>query len=247
MQIEKSGISLWRQVGEALAADIESGAFATDERLPSSEALAERFSVNRHTILKAVSHLESQGLVRIERGRGAYAVVNPIELRLGARSWFEQNLRDLNRTPGRKLLGVEEIEAPPEVAAALKLPAGARVIFFTMLGEADGIPVNYNYNYFPLKKFPRLRQTLAAFEKGRSMENFSFGTLFKSAGIEDFRRKSIRIRSRPPRRDEARYLLTPANGHVLVTEVTQVDGRGRPIAYAETCYSAGRVTLLVDL
>ena len=65
--------------GSALAEDIASGALTTGERLPSSESLAARFSVNRHTVLKAISHLESEGLVRIERGRGAYAVVNPIE------------------------------------------------------------------------------------------------------------------------------------------------------------------------
>jgi GntR family transcriptional regulator, phosphonate transport system regulatory protein len=245
--MDKAGISLWRQVGETLASEIEKGVLATNQRLPSSEALAERFAVNRHTILKAVSHLESLGLVRIERGRGAYAVVNPIELRLGARSWFEQNLRESNRTPSRKLLGVEEIEAPDEVAAALKLTPGSRVVFFKLLGEADGFPLNYNYNYFPLKKFPKLKEILATFETGRSTENLSFAALFKSAGIEDFRRKTIRIRSRPPQREEARYLKTPANGHVLVTEVVQVDGKGRPIAFAETCYSAGRVTLLIDL
>jgi DNA-binding GntR family transcriptional regulator len=54
-------------------------------------------------------------------------------------------------------------------------------------------------------------------------------------------------RSLDPQRDEARYLKTPANGHVLVTEVVQVDGKGRPIAFAETCYSAGRVALRIDL
>jgi len=95
--------------GSALAEDIASGALTTGERLPSSESLAARFSVNRHTVLKAISHLESEGLVRIERGRGAYAVVNPIELRLGARSWFEQNLRDGNRTPSRTVIAIEKV------------------------------------------------------------------------------------------------------------------------------------------
>ncbi len=244
--MEKAGISLWRQVGEALATEIENGVLATDERLPSSEALASRFSVNRHTILKAISHLESIGLVRMERGRGTYAVVNPLELRLGARSWFEQNLRESHRTPSRKLLGVQEIRAPAEVATALKLPENAPVLFVTLLGEADGIPVNYNYNYFPMKRLPGIADVFESFMKTPT-ENFSFTEVFKSVGVTDFRRKTIRIRSRPPRREEAVRLMMPPSGHVLVTEVTQVDAKDRPIAYAETCYSAGRVTLVVDL
>lgn len=244
--MEKAGISLWRQVGEALAADIENGVLATDERLPSSEALAERFSVNRHTILKAISHLESIGLVRMERGRGTFAVVNPLELRLGARSWFEQNLRESHRTPSRKLIAVQEIKAPDDVAAALKIPQNANVLFVTLLGEADGFPVNYNYNYFPVKRLPGIKDVFAGLSKNPS-DNFSFTEVFKSVGVTDFRRKTIRIRSRPPRREEALRLKMPTTSHVLVTEVVQVDGKDRPIAYAETCYSAGRVTLLIDL
>ena len=47
--------------------------------------------------------------MRIERGGGAYAVVNPIELRLGARSWFEQNLRDGDRMPSRTVIAIEKV------------------------------------------------------------------------------------------------------------------------------------------
>lgn len=244
--MEKAGISLWRQVGEALAEDIASGTFATDERLPSSEALALRFGVNRHTVLKAISHLESEGFVRIERGRGAYAVVNPIELRLGARSWFEQNLRDGNLTPSRTVIAVQKVRASPEVAAALHIRSGAQVLFVTLRGEADGVPVNYNYNYFPLRRLPGLVEIFTSLGN-EPTEEFSFTKLFRAVGVTDFRRKTIRIRARPPSREEAVQLKMPLSGYVLITEVVQVDADDTPLVYAETCYSAGRVTLLVDV
>jgi GntR family phosphonate transport system transcriptional regulator len=244
--MEKTGISLWRQLGEVLAEEIESGVLSADERLPSSEALAARFSVNRHTVLKAISHLESEGLVRIERGRGAYAVVNPIELRLGARNWFEQNLHESNRTPSRTVISIQEIRARADVAAALQIKQRAPVLFVTLLGEADGFPINYNYNYFTLKRMPALKKVFEGFGSAPRAD-FSFTALFKAVGIKDFRRKTIRIQSRPPSREEAMHLKMPMSNYVLLTQVVQVDSSDVPVVYAETCYAAGRVTLRMDV
>lgn len=245
-RIERAGISLWRQVGDALAEDIASGAFAAGERLPSSESLAARFSVNRHTVLRAIAHLEAEGFLRIERSRGAYAVVNPIELRLGARSWFEQNLRDGNRTPSRTIIAIEKVRASLELGTALQVKPGSQVLFVTLLGEADGFPVNYNYNYFPLQRMPGVEEAFQAIGKAPTAD-FSFGKIFKSIGVKDFRRKTIRIRARPPSRDEAAHLKMPMSAYILLTEVVQVDSKDSPVVYAETCYSAGRVSLLVDI
>jgi len=244
--MEKAGISLWRQVSESLAEDIEKGVLKPNERLPTAETLAARFAVNRHTVLKAVQHLQTEGLVRTERGRGSYAIVNPIELRLGARSWFEQNLRESNRTPTRTIVSINEIPASPEVATALKIEKAAPVLHVIMLGEADGFPVNYTYNYFPLRRIPGLARAFEAIGN-KPAQRFSFSELLKSVGIQDPRRKTIRIRSRPPTREEAHWLKMPAAGHVLLTDVVQVDAKNRPVVYAETCYSAGRVSLVVDL
>ncbi|MGV7215378.1 phosphonate metabolism transcriptional regulator PhnF [Bradyrhizobium sp. UFLA05-112] len=245
-RIERAGISLWRQVGDALAEDIASGVFTAGERLPSSESLAARFSVNRHTVLKAIAHLESEGFVRIERARGAFAVVNPIELRLGARSWFEQNLRDGNRTPSRTVIAVDRIRAPLEIATPLQIKPGGPVLFVTLLGEADGFPVNYNYNYFPVQRMPGVEEAFKVIGN-EPTEDFSFGKIFKSIGVKDFRRKAIRIRARPPSREEAAHLKMPMSAYVLLTEIVQVDSKDTPVVYAETCYSAGRVSLLVDI
>src|SRR5579871_299930 len=214
--MEKAGISLWRQVSESLAEDIEKGVLKPNERLPTAETLAARFAVNRHTVLKAVQHLQTEGLVRTERGRGSYAIVNPIELRLGARSWFEQNLRESNRTPTRTIVSINEIPASPEVATALKIEKAAPVLHVIMLGEADGFPVNYTYNYFPLRRIPGLARAFEAIGN-KPAQRFSFSELLKSVGIQDPRRKTIRIRSRPPTREEAHWLKMPAAGHVLLT------------------------------
>ena len=81
----------------------------------------------------------------------------------------------------------------------------------------------------------------------RPTASFSFSKIFKKVGIKDFRRKRIRIRSRPPSRDEAVRLKMAPNDHVLVTYVTQVDSDDTPVGYAETCYCSSRIELVMDL
>ena len=244
--MNKSGVSLWRQIGETLAEEIEQGVHAANERLPTAAELAGRFSVNRHTVLKAISHLQTEGLIRIERGRGAYAIVNPLQFRLGARHWFEQNLLESKLTPSRTILSIQAQGASAEAAAALKLPRASKIVFVTLLGEADGFPVNLGYNYFPQKRLPNVEAVLRGFGEGPT-EAFSFPKLFRKLSVKDARRKSMRIRSRTPSREEAQRLKMAPSDHVLVTYVTQVDADDVPVVYAETCYCSSRVELVLDL
>ncbi|MEP7247866.1 MAG: phosphonate metabolism transcriptional regulator PhnF [Gammaproteobacteria bacterium] len=244
--MNKAGVSLWRQIGETLTEEIEQGVHAENERLPPASELASRFSVNRHTVLKAISHLQSDGLIRIERGRGAYAIVNPLQFRIGPRRWFEQNLLESNLTPSRTIISIQTRVASAEAAKALKLPKNSQVAFVTLLGEADGFPVNLGYNYFPLKRLPEVEAVFRSFGEERT-ESFSFRALFRKLGVKDARRKRLRIRSRTPSREEAQRLQMAPNDHVLVTFVTQVDTDDVPVAYAETCYCSSRVDLVLDL
>lgn len=239
-----SGLALWRQIGDALLAEIERGDLPADQRLPSSEALAARFGVNRHTVLKAIGHLQAEGRVRIERGRGAYAVVNPLQYNLGPRQLFEQNLAEHNLVPSRTVLSVVECHAPADASEALQLPRGEQVVLVTTLGEADGTPVNYGYHYVAGSRLPGIASLFRAFE-GREKQQFTFLSLFEQCGVSEYRRKDVHIRARPPTNDEARYLNIPAIEHVLVTVVVSVGPGEIPLTYAETCFASSRVELRV--
>jgi GntR family transcriptional regulator, phosphonate transport system regulatory protein len=197
-------------------------------------------------VLKAISHLQSEGLVRMERGRGAYAIVNPLQFRLGARHWFEQNLLESNLTPSRTVVSVRTLAARPEVAAALKLSRNAKVVFVALLGAADDLPINLNYNYFPQERLPGIEEFFRGLGDAPTA-SFSFSKLFRKVGVKDFRRKRLRIRSRTPTREEIQQLKMSPNDHVLVTYVTQVDADDVPVTYAETCYCASRIELVMDL
>ena len=66
------GIALWRQIHEQLRNDILNGVLKPGGMLPTEHALAEQFSVNRHTVRRAISALAEQGLVETRQGSGTY-------------------------------------------------------------------------------------------------------------------------------------------------------------------------------
>ena len=241
-----AGVSLWRQVSEGLANDIRSGRFGIDQRLTSSAELAKRFQVNRHTVLKAIAHLQAEGLLRMERGRGTYAVVNPVAFGMGSQQWFELNLREHNRIPSRTIVSMEEKPASTEVARSLEMAPEMPVLLVTTVGEADGVPVNYGHHHFPPERLPGIR---AAFEAvaNSGTRSFSFSDILKSVGVTNWRRRTIRIRGRAANREELLRLKIAPNDAVLVTSVVSVNDRGVPIIYANTAYGGSRTELVIDL
>ena len=57
-------------------AEIQDGALARGDRLPSENELMERFGVSRQTVRRALEELAENGLVEGRRGSGTYVTVN---------------------------------------------------------------------------------------------------------------------------------------------------------------------------
>ena len=241
----KDGIALWRRVGETLVKEIDGGTLEPGARLPPSDALAARFGVNQHTVLRAISYLQEQGLLRIERGRGTFVVENVIQYRMGASTRFEENLLQLNRVPSRRLTNLADIPAAREAARALEVAVGETITLVSLLGEADGVPISYGHNYFPSA---RLGGIGAAFRTlgAHGGDELSITAALAAVGVALFRRKVIRVRTRAPSEEEARQLAMPTTENVLEVEATNVDGGGRPVMYATTCFCGSRVEFVLE-
>ena len=90
----KSGKPVYLQVVDQIKAAAAGGAVQTGEPLPSIRPLAEELRVNRNTIAKAYSELESQGIIETIPGKGCF---------------IRENHSPLKKEVRRKLL-VEEID-----------------------------------------------------------------------------------------------------------------------------------------
>ena len=237
-------VSLWQQIRETLAQEIADDVVSPGDRLPAAADLAARFGVNRHTVLKAIAHLQTEGLLRTERGGGIY-VESAIPYRLGPRDRLEENLLELNRVPSRELISVIDMSAPKPVADALALSLGAPIVLVTLVGAADGMPISYNRNYFPVERLPGVGDLIR--DASGSDVNLATRALLQRLGVRDFRRKTVRIRTRRARPDELRHLRMPATENVFEVDVTNVDGKDVPIAFGSTAFCGSRVEFVLDL
>jgi GntR family transcriptional regulator len=102
----KSGMPIYLQLVDQIKAAAASGALRPGEALPSIRPLAEELRVNRNTVAKAYTELESLGVIETLPGRGCFLSENHSALRKEVR---------------RKLL-IEEIDQAIVQAHHLQVP-----------------------------------------------------------------------------------------------------------------------------
>ena len=81
----KSGKPVYLQVVDQIKAAAASGTVQTGEPLPSIRPLAEELRVNRNTIAKAYTELESQGVIETIPGKGCFLKENGTPFTKGVR------------------------------------------------------------------------------------------------------------------------------------------------------------------
>ncbi len=102
----KSGKPAYLQVVDQIKAAAASGALRPGEALPSIRPLAEELRLNRNTVAKAYSELESQGVIETLPGKGCF---------------LKENHSPLRKEVRRKLL-IEEIDQAIVQAHHLQVP-----------------------------------------------------------------------------------------------------------------------------
>jgi GntR family transcriptional regulator len=112
----KSGMPIYLQLVDQIKAAAASGALRPGEALPSIRPLAEELRVNRNTVAKAYSELESRGVIQTLPGRGCF---------------LKENHSALRKEVRRKLL-TEEIDQAIVQAHHLQVP---RAEFLQLIHE----------------------------------------------------------------------------------------------------------------
>ena len=80
-----SGKPVYLQIVDQVKSAAASGALRAGEGLPSIRPLAEQLRVNRNTVAKAYSELESQGVIETLAGKGCFLRENSSPLKKEAR------------------------------------------------------------------------------------------------------------------------------------------------------------------
>ncbi|ARP80276.1 phosphonate metabolism transcriptional regulator PhnF [Bordetella genomosp. 8] len=232
-----SGIAVWRQIGEALATDIRNKRYAPGEQLPPEPELAAKFSVNRHTIRRAMGALEQGGLVRIEQGRGTFVQEHAIDYAIGKRTRFSENLGSQGVLGHAQVLA-SQVTKSAEIAQHLGLPRNAQLLYVKLIGKTENRTISVADHYFDEKRFPGFVEKLNAAR--------SISKTYRQFGIADYTRKWSRITATLPNDDIARLLGQPKTRPILKVEALNVDQDQAPLQYSITRFSGDWVQLMVN-
>jgi GntR family transcriptional regulator len=151
--------SRYRQVADDLREAIFRGTYGPGMALPSQPELARKYGLNQTSISRAMGLLETEGLIRTEKGIGSFVIeVPPTVKRVrrvpprgrGSGSSFAEGLQKAGLVPRTELVQAEAIDPPVDVAKRLELPAGEMTLIRKRHMFADDRPVQWAASYTPM-------------------------------------------------------------------------------------------------
>ncbi len=149
----------YQQVADRLREAIRSGEYLPGQPLPSESVLAGQYKLNRTTINKAVRLLAIEGLITIERGRGAFVRTKRPVMHMSTsyvtqvgdqpRASWRSEAERYGMRGTQKLLHVGATPAEGDVATLLGVEPGSTVTVRRRLMLLDDMPVQLADSYYP--------------------------------------------------------------------------------------------------
>lgn len=227
--------ALWEQIADTLRAEISGGHYRPGDRLPTEQALAERFGVNRHTVRNALKALADAGMIHTRRGAGSVVAARPTDYALGRRVRFQQNLAASGRSASHRFTRIETRASDPREAAALALPQGALVHVIEGISLADDEHLATFRSVFPADRLPDFAQHVGRIG--------SITNALAACGVTDYTRATTRITAKTASAVRAVALQIARGAPILRSVSVNIDETGQPIEFGTTWFAGDRVTL----
>jgi GntR family transcriptional regulator len=237
-------------MADELRARIVQGELAAGARLPSERELALAYSTARNTAREAVAILESEGLVDVQHGRGAFVRVQPQLLRLGTVRYsralredtglspYRAEVTRQGRTPKVECRSIERVRPPGDVAERLGVSEKTKsVVRRENWYFADDEPVQVGVTFIPW--------SIAGGSVLARSADLGPGSLY--ARFEDLGHLIVQMReevsARMPTPDESEGLTIPPGVPVIQVLHTSLDEHGTPFEVTRFVMRADRTGL----
>lgn len=143
------GTALHRQIFMLLRDEIARGIYSSTGALPKEEALCDRFSVSRITVRRALADLAALGLIVRRHGKGSFVADNVPSTRAVPTLGVLDSLRRTAIETTVKVLKVEHVTAPPDIAELLQISSDERATHALRLRSVGSIPVMLTESWVP--------------------------------------------------------------------------------------------------
>jgi DNA-binding GntR family transcriptional regulator len=222
-----SPVPLYHQAARILEEAIEDGQLPRGSKLDSELDLAEQLRISRPTMRAAIKQLVDKGLLVRRRGIGTIVAPQPVRRAVALTSLYD-DLKEAGREPQTRVLTLEEVPCPPEIAEQLGIESGAPVLRFDRLRLAGSDPIALMHNVVPTG--------LLEIESG-DLKQTGLYELFRKNGVMPHV-ATQRIGARKAGAEEAELLEIEPGDPVLTMTRIAYDTSGRPIEYGRHRYPA---------
>jgi GntR family transcriptional regulator len=239
---------VYKQVADALRAAIRSGELADGQLLASETELMDRYGVSRNSARNAVALLRVEGLVVTEHGRGTFVRAHRPMRRLSSSRYAKAKRQaplhaeaaEQDGNAEQRLLGVDVVDPPEEVADRLGLLADGKAVVRRDLLWVGGDPVQLAHRYFPLDVAQGKR-----IERDENIPGGVHAELEQELGYE-LDRFVEELTFRMPTPEEARKLRMGAGVPVVRVLRTLYDISGRVLEVSDCVLAGDRHELVYE-
>lgn len=231
------------QIADELGDEIQRKSYEAGERLPSGQAIAERYGVNRHTVERAMDRLQAKGLIYRVRGHGAYVSPGRVEYRIAETMSFTDSVARLGLPNRQRILRLRPVAASPRQAEELQVPPGTALVLLERLRLAGEVPLAVLRKYYPEDRFPGL---LEAFRGLRRSVPSTRDLLRQRYGVELYRSHST-FEVEPADPELARPLGVPVGSPLIKIESLDTSEDGWPVEWGAGYFRGDAVRVRVQV
>ncbi|OZI77764.1 GntR family transcriptional regulator [Bordetella genomosp. 12] len=236
-----SPLPLYHKVYLLLKQRLQAGGFAPLAALPGENALAAEYGVSRLTIRRSLEALEADGLIERRQGRGTFASAQSAAHGTQHSSDMDSLMAHLARMGMQtqvRLLALDTLAAPPQVAAHLELAPGAPVQCAVRVRSHAGLPFSYLTTYVP--------QAIAQAITQADLMSKPLLAIFRDLGIQAARAEQTlsAVLADP---EAAAALDVPVGSALLSLQRLVRDASGRPVEWLHALYRPDRYEYRMDM
>ncbi len=220
-----SPVPLYHQLAQQLTHAIDDGVLEPGDPFENELALAERLTLSRPTVRRAIAELVNRGLLVRRRGIGTTVASRVIHRRQELTSLLE-DLASTGRTPSTEVLQVVPERVDDRAAEILGLPIETPLMFIERLRGIDGQPIALLRNWLP-----PLFNDLTAEE----LTAHGLYELMRARGVH-LAVAHQTIGARRPNSAERRLLNLASGDPVLTMKRTAYDANGVAVEFGDHAY-----------
>ena len=227
----------YQQIVDQVKAQVRSQMLKENDPFFSERDVAEHLGISKMPVRQAFQKLRAEGLLVIEKGKVPRVGLHRVPWNFQQLRGFSEEMRRRGLEPSAKLLNIDIIPAPPEIAQALQLDELAPIYDLLRLRLVNGEPVAIVHSHLPARDFPGLEQHAARCNSLYQLYEETYARLLSHASEE--------IGATVADKEAARLLKTSIGKPLLFIRETTYDSRNRPIEYSESRLRADRYSASV--